>query len=404
VDTTYSPPADIEVPRSRALIVAGIGLLGCVIAFVIDRPQFFRSWLIAYMLFLGIALGSMALIMVQHLSGGGWGIFRRIFEASSRTLPLLMILFLPVLFGMSSLYPWAHGELVQTDEVLRHKEPYLNAPFFIVRALIYFAGWWVIAHLLNKWSRQQDAGDVAVNIRIQRLSGAGLVFYALAVTAAGIDWIMSLNPHWYSTMFGFLMMGGQALAALSFTAVVATYLFSREPMSRLLKPHHFHDLGKLMFAFVMFYAYFNFSQYMLTFAANLVEEIPYMTTRIRNNWQYLALFLTIFHFAVPWLLLLSRSLKRNPQRLVVIAVWMIFMRFVDIFMLVSPEFASTGENLHTLKGEHVSHLFVHWTDLAAPLAIGGLWVWMFLTQLRQRPLLAAGDPYLRQALESGGGH
>ena len=196
MDTTYSPPADIEVPRSRALIVAGIGLLGCVIAFVIDRPQFFRSWLIAYMLFLGIALGSMALIMVQHLSGGGWGIFRRIFEASSRTLPLLMILFLPVLFGMSSLYPWAHGELVQTDEVLRHKEPYLNAPFFIARALIYFAGWWVIAHLLNKWSRQQDAGDVAVNMRIQRLSGAGLVFYALAVTAAGIDWIMSLNPHW----------------------------------------------------------------------------------------------------------------------------------------------------------------------------------------------------------------
>ena len=196
-------------------------------------------------------------MMVQHLSGGAWGVFRRIFEASSRTLPLLMILFLPVIFGMTSLYPWTDPALVRTDEVLQHKEPYLNAPFFIIRAAIYFAGWWGIAFLLNKWSRQQDSGDVAVNVRLQRLSGAGLVFYALAVTAAGIDWIMSLNPHWYSTMFGFLMMGGQGLAALAFTIVAASFLFQREPMSHLLKPHHFHDLGKLMFAFVMLYAYFN---------------------------------------------------------------------------------------------------------------------------------------------------
>jgi hypothetical protein len=405
VDTSYAPPAaDIDVPRTRALVVAGIGLLGCAIGFLIDRPQFFRSWLIAYMLFLGIALGSMALMMVQHLSGGAWGIFRRIFEASSRTLPLLMILFVPVLLGMTSLYPWTHEDHVRADEVLRHKALYLNIPFFILRAVIYFAGWWGISYMLNKWSRQQDSGDVAVNLRIQWLSGAGLVIYALAVTFAGIDWIMSLNPHWYSTIFGFLMIGGQGLAALAFTIVAAAFLFQREPMSRLLKPQHFHDLGKLMFALIMFYAYFNFSQYMLTFAANLVEEIPYMLTRTRNNWQYLALFLVIFHFFVPWFLLLSRDLKRNAHRLVVIAVWMIFMRFVDIFMLVSPEFASSGSNLHLLAGEPVSHFFVHWTDLAAPLAIGGLWVWMFLTELRQRPLLAVGDPYLREALQSGGGH
>ena len=189
---------------------------------------------------------------------------------------------------------------MQSDEVLRHKAPYLNMPFFIARAVVYFAGWWGLSYLLNKWSQRQDAGDVAVNTRIQRLSGAGLVIYALTVTFAGIDWIMSLNPHWYSTLFGFLMMGGQGLAALAFTIVVAAFLFRREPMSRLLKPQHFHDLGKLMFAFVMLYAYFNFSQYMLTFAANLTEEIPYMTARISNGWQYLALFLTIFHFAVPW--------------------------------------------------------------------------------------------------------
>jgi hypothetical protein len=405
VNTTYAPPAtDIDVPRSRALIVAGIGLVGCAIGFVQNSEQFYRSWLIAYLLFLGISLGSMAMVMIQHLSGGAWGVFRRIFEASSRTLLLLMVLFIPVLVGMTSLYPWMDAAVVQGDPILKQKVPYLNTWFFIGRAVFYFAGWWGISFLLDKWSQQQDAGDVDINLRIQRLSGAGLVFYALTVTFAGIDWIMSLNPHWYSTLFGFLMMGGQGLAALAFTIIVATFLFRREPMSRLLKPKHFHDLGKLMFAFVMLYAYFNFSQYMLTFAANLVEEIPYMTTRIHNGWQYLALFLTIFHFAVPWFLLLSRNLKRDASRLVFVAAWLIFMRFADIYMLVTPEFAADGRNLHTLAGEHASHFFVSFTDLAAPLAIGGLWVWMFFTQLKQRPLFAAGDPYLREALESGGGH
>ena len=405
MNTPYAPPAaDIDVPRSGALIVAGIGLVGCAIGFYMNSEQFYRSWLIAYLLFLGITLGSMALVMIQHLSGGAWGVFRRIFEASSRTLLLLIVLFIPVLVGMTSLYPWTDSMLVQGDPILKQKAPYLNTWFFIARAVLYFAGWWGLSYLLNKWSQRQDAGDVAINTSLQRLSGAGLVIYALTVTFAGIDWIMSLNPHWYSTLFGFLMMGGQGLAALAFTIIVATFLFRREPMSRLLKPQHFSDLGKLMFAFVMLYAYFNFSQYMLTFAANLTEEIPYMTARISNGWQYLALFLTIFHFAVPWFLLLSRNLKRNAHRLVVIALWMIFMRFADIYMLVSPEFAADGRNLHAITGEHASHFFVYWTDLAAPLAIGGLWVWMFFTQLKQRPLFAAGDPYLREALESGGGH
>jgi hypothetical protein len=406
VETTYAPPvADIERPRSRALIAGGIGLAACAVGFFVNPEQLYRSWLIAYLLFLGIALGSMAMVMIQHLSGGGWGVFRRVFEASSRTLPLLMVLFLPVLLGRGTLFPWTHPDHVQADEVLRHKAAYLNTTFFLIRAAVYFVGWWGIATLLNKWSQAQDRGDVAVNARLQRLSGAGLVVYALTVTLAGIDWIMSLNPHWYSTLFGFLMMGGQGLSALAFTIVVSAFLFKHEPLADVLKPHHFHDLGKLMFAFVMLWAYFNFSQYLLVFAANLIEEIPYMTTRTTHGWQYLALFLTIFHFAVPWLLLLSRDLKRNPHRLVVIAAWMLFMRFADIYMLVSPEFASTGGNLHLLAGEHVSHFFVHWLDLAAPLAIGGFWVWMFFTQLRERPLLATGDPYLRQALESGaGGH
>ena len=404
--TTYTPPvADIDGPRSRALIAGAVGVVLCAIGFVFDRDHLFRSWLIAHQLFLGIALGSLALMMVQHLSGGAWGIFRRIFEASSRTLPLLAVLFLPILLGMGSLYTWTHEDHVQADEILQHKAPYLNIPFWVGRVVVYFASWIGLAWVLSRLSARQDSGEVGVNLTIQRLSGAGLVIYALTVTAAGIDWIMSLNPHWYSTLFGFLMMGGQGLAALAFTIIAATFLFRREPMAGLLKPYHFHDLGKLMFAFVMLWAYFNFSQYLLTYAANLVEEIPYMTVRTSNGWEYLALFLVVFHFAVPWLLLLSRDRKRNPHRLVLVAAWIIVVRYADIYMLISPEFdAATGSNLHLLEGEHVSHLFVHWLDLAAPLAIGGLWLWMFLTYLRERPLLAVGDPYLRESLESGGGH
>ncbi len=317
MEMTYTPPLDaLAAPRSRALIVGGVGLAVCVLGFFISPDHFFRSWLTAYMLFLGIALGSMALMMVQHLSGGQWGVFRRIFEASSRTLPLLAVLFLPLLFGLSRLYPWANPELVARDEVLHHRALYLNTTFWIIRAVVYFGGWLLLAATLNRLSRRQDTGDVAVNRTIQRVCGAGIVFYGISVTWAGIDWLMALDPHWFSTLFGFLIMGGQGLSALSFTIVIATLLYRTAPMNTLLKPSHFHDLGKLSFAFVMLWAYFNFSQFMLTYAANLVEEIPYMVTRTHNGWQYLALFLVIFHFAVPCSLLLSRDLKRTARRLV----------------------------------------------------------------------------------------
>jgi hypothetical protein len=403
-DLTYRAPADVDVRRSRALYAGIAGLVLCAIGFLVDRDHFFRSWLIAYLLFLGIALGSMGLLMIQHLSGGAWGVFRRVFEASSRTLPLLALLFLPVVLGMGTLYSWTHDDHVQADEVLRHKAAYLNTGFFLVRALVYFAGWILLAWTLTRLSRRQDAGDMSVNLPLQYWSGAGIVFYAFSATFASIDWIMSINPHWYSTLFGFIFIGGQGLSALAFTIVVSTYLVQREPMATLLRPSHFHDLGKLSLAFVMLWAYFNFSQYMLVFAANLVEEIPYFIARTSHGWEYLALFLVVFHFALPFLLLLSRDLKRTPKRLVTVAMWLLVIRFIDLFMLISPEFDASGANLHLLTGEHAGGLYVHWLDLAAPLAIGGLWLWMFFTQLAQRPLFAFADPYLREAMQSTGGH
>jgi len=401
----YTAPADIEARRSRALVVGTAALLLCAVGFFLNRDQFFRAWLIGYMLWLGVALGSMGLMMIHHLSGGAWGmVVRRVWEASSRTLPLLTILFIPVVLGLNRLYPWTHTELMQGDEILRHKATYLNPTFFLARAAIYFIGWNLIAWRMTALSRAQDEGDVTATRSMQKLSGGGLVFLALSITFVSVDWFMSLNPDFYSTMFGFLFLNYLGLAGLAFTIVMATYLRKTEPMSALFRPSHFADYGKLTLAFVMMWAYFQFSQYLLVYAANLQDEIPYVLTRIDGGWQYLAIFLVIFQFAVPFCLLLSRPLKRTPERLVKLAVWLLIVRVIDTFMYVTPEFSAGGANRWFVAGEHGSVFFVSWLDIVTPIAIGGLWFWMFFTQLRQRPLLPIGDPYLPAALESSGGH
>jgi hypothetical protein len=402
---TYNPPADIDARRSRALLIGAGALVLCAVGFFINRDQFFRAWLIGYMLWLGIALGSMGLMMIHHLSGGAWGIVvRRVWEASSRTLPLLTVLFIPVVLGMNRLYPWTRPELMQGDEILLHKTTYLNPTFFIARAAFYFIGWNLIAWRMTALSRAQDEGNLDATRSMQWLSGGGLVFLALSITFVGVDWFMSLNPDFYSTMFGFLFMNYLGLAGLAFTIVMAAYLRKSEPMGALVRPSHFADYGKLTLAFVMMWAYFQFSQYLLVYAANLQDEIPYVLTRIDGGWQYLALFLVIFQFAVPFCLLLSRPLKRAPDRLVKLALWLLIVRVIDTFMYVTPEFSSAGANRWFVTGEHGSVFFVNWLDVVTPVAIGGIWFWMFYTQLRQRPLLPIGDPYLASALESAGGH
>jgi len=317
---------------------------------------------------------------------------RQSFGAASRVLPYLTILFVPIILGMPHLYEWTHADVVAKDEILQGKAAYLNPTFFIVRAVIYFAGWVGIATLLNKWSRMQDAGDVAVNTRIQRLSGAGLVFYALAVTFAGIDWIMSLNPHWYSTIFGFLMIGGQGLAALAFTIIVSTFLFKHAPMSGLLKPHHFHDLGKLMFAFVMLWAYFSFSQFLIIWAGNLPEEITFYLARLGNGWQYLSALIVAGHFVLPFCLLLSADLKRRPRSLAAVALFIVAIRLVDIIWLVAPNFNQKG-------------MPISLANVGVPLALAGFWVVLFAGQLRKWALVPVNDPYFKDMLAQGsGGH
>ena len=403
----YNPPADIDARRSRALVIGAGALVLCAVGFFINRDQFFRAWLIGYMLWLGIALGSMGLMMIHHLSGGAWGmVVRRVWEASSRTLPLLTVLFIPVVLGMNRLYPWTHTELMQADEILRHKAAYLNPTSFIARAAFYFIGWNLIAWRMTALSRAQDEGHLEATRSMQWLSGGGLIFLALSITFVGVDWFMSLNPDFYSTMFGFLFMNYLGLAGLAFTIIMAAYLRKTEPMGALFRPSHFADYGKLTLAFVMMWAYFQFSQYLLVYAANLQDEIPYVLTRIDGGWQYLAVFLLLFQFVVPFCLLLSKPLKRTPERLVRLAVWLLIIRVIDTFMYVTPEFSkeAAGVNRWFAAGEHGSVFFVNWLDVVTPIAIGGIWLWMFYTQLRQRPLLPIGDPYLAAALESAGGH
>lgn len=390
-DIDYRVPEDVAAMQRPALLVGIVALIACGAGFVIDPEQFYRSWLVGFMFWLGIALGSLALLMVQHLSGGGWGVFRRVWEASSRTLPFLLLCFLPLAFGVRDLYEWARPEVVANDAVLQHKAAYLNVPFFLLRAAFYFASWILVAFLMTRWSREQDAtGSFAPTRRMHILSGGGLVLYGLTITYASIDWVMSLSPHWYSTIFGFLFIAGQGLSSIAFTITIGLALARRRPMDTVLLPGHFHDLGKLLLAFVMLWAYFSFSQFLIIWSGNLIEEIPYYTVRMNGGWGWIGLGLIFVHFGLPFLLLLSRDLKRAAPRLAKVAILLMVMRVIDLLYLVVPEFHE--------------HLRLHWLDVAAPVAIGGLWLAVFFANLRSRSLLPTRDPYLVEALAQPSGH
>jgi hypothetical protein len=358
------------------LAAAAAGALGALF----QTGQFFRSYLIAYLFWLGVALGCLPLAMLHHLAGGGWGFaIRRILEAGMRTLPLIALFFVPVLLGVNHLYEWAHADTVATDAVLREKAAYLNVPFFVARAAIYFGAWMLFARYLNKWSDEQDAtGNPALTRRFQLLSGPGILVYALTLTFASVDWAMSLEPHWFSTIYGMLFMVGQTLSSLAFAIAVAACLADRRPMSEFLQRDIFHDLGNLLLAFVMLWAYISFSQYLIIWSGNLPEEIPWYLRRGLGGWQWVAAFLALFHFAIPFVLLLARGNKKKKEIIAAIAGSILVMRWVDLYWLVKPAFGGP--------------LSVHWLDPALMIALGGVWIGVFLAQLRKRSLLPLRDP------------
>ncbi len=336
---------------------------------------------------MGLGIGCLGIVMVYHLTGGGWGVaVRRLLEAGAGTLPLMALLFVPLLFGLRYIYDWTRPEFMQADAVLRAKVPYLNVPFFTARAGVYFVAWLALGFFLNRWSRAQDqTGDPRFAVLMRKLSGAGLVLLAFTSTFAVFDWVMSLEPHWFSTIFGMLFLGGQGLGAMAFVIAVAYPLSRDRDFGRAFAPTILNDLGNLMLAFVMIWAYLAFSQLLIIWAGNLPEEIPWYVHRIEGGWTFIAAALAIFYFAVPFLVLLGRNNKRQHRRLAAIALGVIVARALDLFFLTAPEF-SPGK------------LTVHWLDVAALAGLGGLWLTAFLWRLGSRPLLALQDPELAPAL------
>lgn len=390
---TLGEAAAVELPASAgrlqwlALIAGVAGVVLCLVGLLFDRDYFFRAWLVGWTYWMGVALGCLAISLLHHLTHGDWGIIlRRTMEAATRTLPVLLILFVPLAFGLQELYVWARPEEVAAHHLLKLKEPYLRVDFFLIRQLLYFVIWGAAAYLMSGLSARQDRGDdPAVTRRMQLLAGPALAGYCLAITFASVDWLMSLQPEWYSTIYGVYLMGSQALAALAFLITFALWLSRREPLDRVFYPRHFHDYGKLFLAFVMLWAYFSFSQFLITWSGNLPEEIRFFLERFHGGWGAVALALVVFHFALPFLLLLSRDLKRHAGRLAAVAALMLVMRWVDLLWQVEPAF------------EHRNPA-MYWLYLAAPIGIGGLWLFFFLRELGKRPLLPVNDPYLPEAL------
>jgi hypothetical protein len=384
----YKAPETIDRIRQRALIAAVIGLVACVIGIVKFPQSFFPSYLLAFMFVLGLSLGSLALLMLQHLTGGNWGIIiRRPLESATRVLGVVAVLFIPIFFGVKYLYSeWINAPASGEGSLSEFQRSYLTINGFRIRAILYFLAWGVLVFLFNRWSREQDANpeDLSVRRNFKILAGPGIILYVFVMTFAAIDWVMSLSPHWASTIYGFLFVVGQLISSMSLMIAIVILLSRTGPLSGVLQPRHIHDLGKLLLAFVMLWAYFQFSQLLIIWSGNQPEEITFYYSRLHSQWGVVAVIVLIFHFFVPFGLLLSRDLKRSPTLLRGVAIWLILMRLVDLFWYTRPEFTKTA--LPTI-----------W-DFAAALAAGGLWFFFFTGNLKQLPVLPVGDPKLAEAI------
>jgi len=392
VNLDLTAPPVVKTIQQRSLLV---GLIFAVISLALAflRPdEFFRAYLLGYMAWLGVALGSMAILMVRHLTGGGWGmVIRRILGAAMRTLPLMAVLFIPILFGIPKLYVWARPLDSIADKHLREHlqhitKTYLNVHGFIIRAAIYLAIWNLLSFFLSQWSREQDKPPLRDHsLRFKAVSGPGLILYAFTIGFAAIDWIMSIDPTWISTIYGLLILIGELLAAMSFAVVVERILVNYKPMSEMLRPDFVQDHGKWMLTFVMVWAYFSFSQWVIIWAGNLPEEITWYMRRLDGGWGFVGLFLVVFQFAVPFVFLLSRPFKRDIRRLVWLAAWIMGMRYVDLFWIIEPNFSKT--------------LSLTVADVVVPVAMGGIWLAYFFRNLDSLPLLPAYDVSANEVLE-----
>lgn len=402
---TYATPPETTRYQQRALIVGAIFLLVFIVGAFLPGEmgggiaQFFHSYLVGFMFWLGVTLGCLGLLMLQHLTGGAWGfVIRRVLEAGTRVLPLMLLLFIPLaVFGLPYLYEWMHiGDVTdpKLKEILIAKQPYLNPTFFLIRAAVYFAIWFALMYFLNKWSADQDrTAERRYAGAMSKLSGPGIILFVFTTTFASVDWVMSLDAEWFSTIYGLLYVAGWTLSAFSLVIATMVWLATRRPLEGVVRAPHFHDLGKLLLAFVMLWAYFSFSQFLIIWSGNIPEETKWYLARLRGGWGWIGVGIVLLHFALPFVLLLSRDLKRNARKLAMIAGLIFLMRFIDLYWLIVPEF-------------HRRQLTIEWMSIVAPIAFGGLWLAFFIWQLRLRPLLPINDPNFEEAIEHGkhGGH
>ena len=384
---TASDPVHLQIGQwQRWSLLAGIaGVLLAIAGLVLDREQFLRSYLFAYLFWTGMALGCLAILLLHHTVGGKWGmVIRRMCEAGARTLPYMIVLLIPILVSLPVLYIWARPEAVN-DAGIQAKAAYLNVPGVIVRAVFYFVVWTFYAYRLSKWSADQDvSGDERLIGKMRSISAPGLVVFVFVTTFAFIDWIMSLEPHWFSTIYGVMFLVGQVLESFAFMIALLIVLSRRPPLRDFVTRQHLHDLGNLMFAFMVLWAYLSFSQFLITWAGNLPDEIPWYLKRLRGGWGWVALTLVVFHFATPFVLLLMRGVKRNADRLLKVCMLMLVIRVVDVYWVVEPAFYN-------------QQIRIHWLDFVTPVAIGGLWLSAFFWQLKSRPLVPLKDPRLEGA-------
>jgi hypothetical protein len=409
-DVAANPGAALSGLRGLALVATVIGIvLGAAAYFLTpeqDRvAQAYRSYLYAYMFWLGIPLGSLGLTLLQHLTGGQWAfVSRRFLEAGMKMLPVMAVLFIPIVVGMDSIYKWTdpdphrgfghHADL----PAMWFKKAMLQRDWFLIRAAIYFVIWIGMGLILNGWSKRQDRARSAADAsQSLGLSAPMLLVFVLTVTGAAVDWVMSIDPMWFSTIFGVHFVAGQALSTLCVVVILLAALHTRAPFAGLINRNHFHDLGKLMFAFTMLWAYINLSQFLIIWMGNIKEETPFYIVRSNGSPGILSPILIVLHFFVPFLLLLSQTTKRSVSILSKIAAFILLMRIVDMAWIVKPTFDQSDQTLM-----YHSHPFT-WLDLAMPVAVGGVFALLYVLLLGRRSLLAPNDARLAE-LVSGGHH
>jgi hypothetical protein len=381
----------------KSVLFVGIAALAIsVVGLFTDAAHFWQSYLFAFIFWSGLTLGCLGIFFLHNVVGGNWGVaVRRLVESGLKTLPLIAVLAIPIFFALGFLYKWTDAGYRAEHFATGHKAAYLNPTWFIARTVIYFVIWFGSGYRILAMANEHDrTGDRALFRRIKGRSAPALLVFVVTTTLAFIDWIMSLEPDWYSTIYGWMFTVGQVLLTFSFLVAVLVLLSKREPFASFLTRQHYHDLGNLMLAFTMLWAYMSFAQFLIIWAENLPDEIPWYVRRFSGGWGYIAWTIAIFHFFVPFYLLLMRFIKKHPSRLRTLALWIIVMRMLDVFWIVTPAFRQRG-------------LEVYWTDFATLIGIGGIWLAIFIWNLKSRPLLAAHDPrdtYSLLAAAHGHGH